>query len=112
MHNSVFGEHCADAGCWYAIILKSIRIRARHRDPERAFVFTGTHAGAEKNHPGIIIMSHVSDGRTEENNSKCKRWIEFLPCCTVEGLLTFTQIPSAVAYVSAYIHHFEIIGID
>lgn len=48
MHNSVFGEHCADAGRWYAIILKSIRIRARHRGPERAFVFTGAHAGAEK----------------------------------------------------------------
>lgn len=45
MHNSVFGEHCADAGRWYAIILKSIRIRARSgrcatAALSAAFVFT------------------------------------------------------------------------
>ncbi len=63
MHNSVFGEHCADAGRWYAIILKSIRIRARAgrcaaAALSAAFVFTAQeeHGCWEKNDPGIIIM--------------------------------------------------------
>lgn len=84
MHNSVFGEHCSDAGRWYAIILKSIRIRARAgrcatAALSAAFVFPVQALRKERsrnnNHRRML---HVSDWFlhcTEDNNSKCKIWI-------------------------------------
>lgn len=44
MHKSVFGECSSDTTCWYAIILKSIKVEVQtglQAAPDHAFVFSG-----------------------------------------------------------------------
>lgn len=72
MQNSVFGEHCADAGLWYAIILKSIKSPTWNgRFSTAAFVFTRSHW-----HNLRIIRS----AQTERGNLDLKN-VKAEECC-------------------------------
>ncbi len=109
MHNSVFGKHCADARGWYAIILKSIRIRARAgrcatAALSAAFVFTAPEEhmrSRNNNHAASYVLLH---DHTKENHSQLKMWIPsvkaFLHC----------MINTRPTFSSSFIWHIMILS--